>query len=118
MHLANRNLSTNFSFFQVYSSEQDPCGRSARQARWRLEEETKLAVRCTSLRRILAVVRASIAPREVYARNKLYFRDEIICINEQKAVLWIESVAAPRHATQVSRHDEGALEAWRREAAL
>ena len=118
LHRAERNLPANLSFAKVYSSEQAPWGSSARQARRRLQEATKQAVRCTGLGRILAVFRAGIAPRKICAGNEFYFRDEVICIDDQKAVMWIESVATPGHSAQVSRHDEGPLKAWRREYAF
>src|SRR5438445_694449 len=118
LHRAERKLPANLSFVHVYSSEQAPWGRSAGQARRRLEEATKQAVRRTGLRRILAGFRAKIAPRKLCAGNELYFRDAIICINDQKTVLWIDSVAAPRHSAQVSWHDESTLKAWRREDAF
>src|ERR1700692_3658080 len=109
LHRTQRSLPANLAFGHVHCGQLTPGRRGTRQVRRRLQESAKQSVRRSDLRRIVAIFGADFILPEIRASDQLRFGNQIVGVDHQQAVLWIKRVAAPGHASYISRHDQSSL---------
>src|SRR5579864_2955023 len=111
LHTAERNLPPNFPFGHVHGRQGTPWWRAARQVRRRLQEAPQHGVGRTALRSVVSVF---IFGLHFVPRDQAYPCGDVVGVDQQQATLWIESVSAPGHASEVPGHSKRALDAGRR----